>query len=96
MPYSVEGKDKNEILKALATTTEPGARIYEHLMMGIFRCTEDLEKALRSLEKSMNGNAGASDRLAKKVFWLNVILTIATAVGTAAALAPLFMLCIRK
>lgn len=58
--------------------------------MGIIvRCTEDVEKALGSLEESMNGNAQASDALATKVFWLNVILAVATAIGTVAAVVQL-------
>ena len=53
--------------------------------------TEDLERALGNLEKSMNGNASASDKLATKVYWLNVILAVATAVGTVAAIVQLFL-----
>jgi len=92
MPGYVEGKDKNEILTALVDTAEPGSRAHEQQKMGIIvRCTEDLEKALGSLEKSMNDNARASDKLATKVFWLNVILAIATAIGTVAAVAQFFI-----
>jgi len=39
----------------------------------------------------MNGNASASDKLATKVYWLNVILAVATAVGTVAAIVQLFL-----
>ncbi len=92
MPGYVEGKDKNEILNALAGTGVPGSLAHEQQKMGIIvRCTEDLEKAIGSLEKSMNDNARSSDRLAAKVYWLNVILAIATAVGTIAAIAQLFI-----
>ena len=88
----VVGKDKNEILTALVDTAEPGSRAHEQQKMGIIvRCTEDLEKALGSLEKSMNDNARASDKLSTKVFWLNVILAIATAIGSVAAIAQLFI-----
>lgn len=86
----VEGKDKNDILKALIDTAEPGSRAHEQQKMGIIvRCTEDLEKALGSLEGSMNRNASASDKLATKVYWLNVILAVATTVGTIAAIVQL-------
>lgn len=92
MPGYVEGKDKNEILNALVGTGQPGSPVHEQQKMGIVvRCTEDLIEAIGSLEKSMNDNAGASDKLAAKVYWLNVILAIATAVGTVAALAQLFI-----
>ncbi len=92
MPGYVEGKDKNEILTALVDTAQPGSRAHEQQKMGIIvRCTEDMEQALGSLEKSMNENARASDKLATKVFWLNVILAIATAIGTVAAIAQVFI-----
>ena len=88
----VKDKNKNEILNALLDTAEPGSRAHEQQKMGIIvRCTEDLENALGSLEKSMNINALASDKLSEKIFWLNMILAIATAFGTAAAVAQLFI-----
>ena len=92
MPGYVEGKDKNEILSALVGTAEAGSRVHEQQKMGIVvRCTEDLERVLDSLEKSMNQNASASDKLAAKVYWLNVILAIATALGAIATVAQLFL-----
>ena len=64
--------------------------MHEQQKMGVIvRCTEDLEKALGSLEKSMNLNA--SDKLATEVYWLNVIPVIATAIGTIATLVQLFV-----
>ena len=84
----VEGRGKNEILTALYDTAEPGSRVHEQQKMGILvRCTEDMERVIGSLEQSMNENARASDKLATKVFWLNVILAIATVVGTILAIA---------
>ena len=88
----MEGKDKNEILNALVGTAQPGSPVHEQQKMGIVvRCTEDLERALGSLTKSMNDNASASGKLAAKVYWLNVILAIAAAVGTIATIAQLFI-----
>ena len=64
--------------------------MHEQQKMGVIvRCTEDLEEALGSLEKSMNLNA--SDKLATEVYWLNVIPVIATAIGTIATLVQLFV-----
>ena len=88
----VEGKDKNQILDALAGTGLPGSLAHEQQKMGIVvRCTEDLEKAIGSLERSMNDNARSSSALGAKVFWLNVILAIATVVGAIATAAQLFI-----
>jgi len=92
VPGYVEGKDKNEILNALIGTAEIGSQVHEQQKMGIVvRCTEDMEKALGSLEKSMDENASANDKLAAKIYWLNVVLTIATVVGTIAAIAQIFI-----
>ena len=45
MPGYVEGKDKNEILNALAGTAQPGSAVDEQQKMGIVvRCTEDLRR----------------------------------------------------
>ena len=87
----VEGKDKNQILNELVGTAEPGSRTHEQQKMGIIvRCTEDLEKALYSLQESMNKNAQSSDKLATKVYWLNIVLATATVIGTLLALVRFF------
>ena len=45
------------------------------------RCVEDLEKSLSSLETSMNKNAESADRLGNKVWWLNLVLAVASTAG---------------
>jgi len=87
MPYHVKGKDKNEILADVMESGVPGSINLEQQKMGIIvRSVEDIESSLKSLEVSMNNNAASSESLARKVFWLNVVLTIATAVGTSLVL----------
>jgi len=86
----VQGKNKNQILNEMVGTAQPGSSVHEQQKMGIVvRATEDIEAAMASLgqalaklESSMVGNAKSSDNLARKVFWLNVILTAATVIGT--------------
>ena len=83
MSAYVKGKDKNEILNDMYGTAHPGSQVHEQQKMGIIvRSVEDLEVALKSLEESMNRNSESSTQLASKVFWLNVVLAIATVVGT--------------
>jgi hypothetical protein len=83
MTEYVKGKSKNELLDALVNTAEPGSRAHEQQKMGIIvRSVEDLEKSLGLLKDSMNENAKSSTALAKKVFWLNLVLTFATVIGT--------------
>ena len=78
----VENKDKNQILRDLNSTAKPGSVVFEQQKMGIIvRCTEDLEKALHSLEKAMNNNADSSNNLAQKIIWLNWLLLVVTIVG---------------
>lgn len=60
--------------------------MHEQLLATItVRCTGDLEKALKSLEESQNRNAATTDRLARRVFWLDVVLTAATVTGSVIA-----------
>jgi len=47
---------------------------------------EVFSSCLESLEDSINQNADSSQSLATKVFWLNVILTIATVAGVVIAI----------
>ena len=79
----IEGKNKNQILKELVGTAQPGSPVQEQQKMGIIvRCTEDIEESLKSLEDSMNQNAESSENLSKKIFWLNIVIAIATLIGT--------------
>ena len=88
MAGHVEGKTKNEILAALATTAEPGSMIHEQQKAAItVRCAEDIESALSDLTAQLARNSESNDSLSVKVFWLNVVITIATVVGALAAVA---------
>ena len=49
------------------------------------RCISDIETALKNLEDSQRKGAMASDKLAARVFWLNVVLAAATVIGTVIA-----------
>lgn len=89
----VEGKDKNQILSELVGTAQPGSRVHEQQKMAIIvRCTEDVEAAMTglrqsigNLESSIDRNAKSSDNLARKVFWLKVVIMAATVIGVAIA-----------
>lgn len=88
----VKGKSKNDILGEMVDTAQSTSPVREQQKMGIVvRCTEDIEAALKSLENSMGRNAESSQGLAKKVYWLNVILATATALGTILALWKFFV-----
>ena len=81
------GKSKTDILSMIGDEASPGSKKNEHLMAAItVRCTEDLERALKSLEESQRQSTTVSDKLAGRVYWLNLVLTAATVIGTIIAL----------
>lgn len=81
------GKSKADILSMIGEGAEPGSPKNEHLVAAItVRCTEDLERALKSLEQSQQQAAVASDKLAGRVYWLNFSIAVATVTGTVIAL----------
>jgi hypothetical protein len=78
---------KNEILEQMKDTAKVDSPVHEQQKMGIIvRCTEDMEKAIKSLEQSMNKNSEVGNSVAEKICRLNTILTIATIVGVVATL----------
>jgi hypothetical protein len=83
----VKGKDKNQILEELKDIAQVGTQVHEQQKAAItVRCTEDIEASLASLKAQLGENADSSDRLGRKVFWLNVVLAAATIVGAFATI----------
>jgi hypothetical protein len=82
MMSHVLGKDKNEILESLTKTAQVGSSVHEQQKAAItVRCTEDIEKAFVNLGEQLKINSESSDSVARKIYWLNVILALATVVG---------------
>jgi hypothetical protein len=52
----------------------------------IIGCTEETIASINELRESLKNGADANNKLAARLFWLNVILTAATVVGAIAAL----------
>jgi hypothetical protein len=78
----VKGRDKNQLLADLNGTAMKNTEIFEQIKSGIIvRCTEDIEKELSKLDKTIDNNAKSNDNLSKRIFALNIILTIATVAG---------------
>lgn len=75
MESPISGTKKTIIAKKTVVGTE------ETQLALMAQCTQDLETSLKSLETSMNNNAGAGDLLSKRIWWLNMILAILSAVG---------------
>jgi hypothetical protein len=93
MSHHTQGKSKQELIDGMMQIT-PGSVVSEHYKMTILAMSVDeLKASIKSLEDSMNSNAKSNDSLAKKVFWLNVVIAGATAVY---AITTVVALCIRK
>lgn len=98
-PGYVKGKTKNEILENFLGTAAPDSPVGELEKLGItVRCTEDIEKAIGSLnitvdslQKTVKESADSSNKLAAKVFWLNLILTAATVIYAAATIYGIYV-----
>ncbi|MFY9610297.1 MAG: hypothetical protein WAU45_17000 [Blastocatellia bacterium] len=52
----------------------------------VIGCTENVVQSIDDLRGSLKATADANNKLSERVFWLNVILTVATVAGTAAAI----------
>ncbi len=65
----VKDMSKNEILEAMVGTAMPTSPAHEQQKAGIIvRCTEDIEKSIKSLENQLVKNADASDRMGGESF----------------------------
>jgi hypothetical protein len=83
-PY--EGKSIQEQIELLETQ-EPGSIRHEQLKMVITtENSKQLSNALIQLRASFDKNTSANESLATKVFWLNVVLTVATVLASLIAL----------
>lgn len=77
----VKDKSKEQILDEMYSTAQPGTIVHEQQKAAILvRCTQDLEKAFRDASNSANS-------LSEKIFFLNIILVIATIIGAVATAA---------
>ena len=75
-----------ELIENIPGAEEKRKQDVEAIKMEVLnRLVQKLETSLRSLEDSMNRNADSSQSLAKKVFWLNIVLVGATVVIAFAA-----------
>lgn len=54
------------------------------------RAVQSLNSSIENLRESINSNSESSQKLAKRVFWLNVIITVAIVIGTIIAFANYF------
>jgi len=71
---------KRELLESMnKESAQPGSVTYAKRQMELMvACVEDVENAVLKLDKSIYRSSELSDRLGRKLFWLNVVLTVAT------------------
>jgi hypothetical protein len=81
----IKNKTKEEILADLKGTAEPSSVVHEQQKMAIIvRCTQDLEKSLKSLEESQIKSSESTNKLSNRLVWLEITLVVATIVGAIA------------
>jgi hypothetical protein len=86
-----EGKPIPELL-VLLETQEVGTTRHEQLKMTLIgENTKIVAGSLERLRESFQENAKSNDRLGAKVYWLNVILTVATVVGSVVAVLQFWL-----
>jgi hypothetical protein len=72
--------DKDKLIQIIGQHTESTTKAYEKARVELLTlCVEDLIR-------SIDNNSYKSHALARKIFWLNVILTSASAIGTIVAI----------
>jgi porphobilinogen deaminase len=91
IPDYLAGKTRQELLEFLCGGLEPGSVLHLQGQSALtVQIVEDAEKAVASLESAIREATTASESLGRRVFWLNVVLAAATAVGAFAALWTAF------
>lgn len=86
-----ERKSVENLIEYLSDAGPPGSFAYEKVRLNVLaRLVKSLTQSISNLDSSMNANAKSSQLLSKRVFSLNIILTIATVVGAIVAIIALF------
>lgn len=81
----VKGKNKVQLLKDVCGGSDPGSIIFQQLRQAILvESTRDIEAAVNELRLSNERIATSNESLGRKLFWLNVVLAIATVVAASA------------
>ena len=90
MASIIDGKNKFDILNDFVTDYfPPDNKDHQIRKLAIqVRCVEDIEKSIKTLEASINRNSESSNNLARRVYYLNWILAVATVVIAAFTALP--------
>ena len=75
---------------AMPHATASGNKYEEAKAELMAKCSNEISVAVNILNKSIQKSTESQDQLSKRIFWLNVILTIATTIG---AIATVFIAC---
>jgi len=74
--------DKIKLLKILSTMTTPTSKDYQYSKTALLvYCSRDLEKTINDLKQSVDLSTSSRNKLSTKLFWLNLIVTLATITG---------------
>lgn len=78
----IKETDKIKLLELLSSMTTPTSRAFQYSKTALFvYCSRDLEKAINDLRQSVDLSTSSRDKLSQKLFWLNLIIALATITG---------------
>ena len=74
--------DKLKLLKLLSKMTTPTSKDYQYSKTALLvYCSRDIEKTMSDLKQSVDSSTSSRDKLSIKLFWLNIIIALATITG---------------
>ena len=85
----IHGKSKEQLLEELPKTAQPGSPVYEQMKTAIY--AKSIEDSVERFISEINRNSEASNNLAQRVYWLNIVITVATVVVALAAVVGLII-----
>jgi hypothetical protein len=80
----IRGKGVEEILTEMVGTALPNSEVHEQQKMAVFA------RSIAGLSEAIRDDTRSTDRLERRIWWLNVVLAVATVVGALAALVSAF------
>ena len=90
---SIKNMDINELLKTIEGKNRNNERADQVKYTIMVRCAEGLVNSFGEMKESIDKNAESSNALSKKLYWLNVVLALATIIIAGAAILDIYYKC---
>jgi len=84
-PSALGSWSKRQIAEQIGVDGAPESRNFHIYQASLqVKCVEDIEAALRDMTDAQKKASASQDKLSARVFWLNLALLLATAIGAVA------------